>query len=77
MKKTVLVFGLISGVISAGMMLVTMPFTEHIGYDRALVAGLHQHCAVVSAGVLRDPVVSRQPRRAGRSVSPGRSASAS
>jgi peptidoglycan biosynthesis protein MviN/MurJ (putative lipid II flippase) len=39
MKKTVLVFGLISGVISAGMMLVTMPFTEHIGYDRALVVG--------------------------------------
>jgi peptidoglycan biosynthesis protein MviN/MurJ (putative lipid II flippase) len=39
MKKTVLVFGLISGVTSAGMMLVTMPFTEHIGYDRALVVG--------------------------------------
>jgi hypothetical protein len=39
MKKTVLIFGLISGAISAGMMLATMPFTEHIGYDRALVVG--------------------------------------
>jgi len=39
MKKTVLIFGLISGAISALMMLVTMPFTDHIGYDRALVVG--------------------------------------
>ena len=39
MKKTVLVFGLISGAISAGMMLMTMPFTQHIGYERALVLG--------------------------------------
>src|ERR1700722_8019297 len=39
MKKTVLIFGLISGAISALMMLVTMPFTEHISYDRALLMG--------------------------------------
>jgi hypothetical protein len=31
MKKTVLTFGLISGTISAAMMLITIPFTDKIG----------------------------------------------
>ena len=39
MKKTVLVFGLISGVISASLMLLAIPFEDRIGYDRALIVG--------------------------------------
>jgi hypothetical protein len=31
MKKTVLTIGLISGAISAAMMLITIPFTDKIG----------------------------------------------
>jgi hypothetical protein len=39
MKKTVWTFGLISGGILSVMMLLTMPFSDAIGYDRALVVG--------------------------------------
>ncbi|HEY1469298.1 MAG TPA: DUF4199 domain-containing protein [Candidatus Acidoferrum sp.] len=39
MKKTVLTFGLISGVISSVMMIVTVPFQHKIGFDRALFIG--------------------------------------
>ena len=39
MKKTVLTFGVISGVIVLLMMIVTMPFEEQIGFDRGLVIG--------------------------------------
>ena len=39
MKKTVLTFGLISGAIMMIMMLITMPFSSRIGYDKALVVG--------------------------------------
>lgn len=39
MKKTVLTFGLISGLILSGMMAVTMPFHDWIGYDTAEVIG--------------------------------------
>jgi Protein of unknown function (DUF4199) len=39
MKKTVWTFGLISGAILSAMMLVTMPFVDSIGYDRAEVVG--------------------------------------
>jgi hypothetical protein len=39
MKKTVLTFGLIAGAVLSGMMLLTMPFEEQIGYDRAEVIG--------------------------------------
>jgi hypothetical protein len=39
MKKTVLVFGLISGAISAGMMLATVPFAEKIGFDKSEIIG--------------------------------------
>jgi hypothetical protein len=31
MKKTVLAFGLISGAVSAAMMLITLPFADKIG----------------------------------------------
>ena len=39
MKKVVLTFGLLSGVVSAGMMAATIPFVEAIGFDRMLVVG--------------------------------------
>jgi hypothetical protein len=39
MKKTVLTFGLISGVISSLMMLGTLPFMHKIGYDKGLIVG--------------------------------------
>lgn len=39
MKKTILTFGLISGVISSVLMLCTVPFLHRIGNDRALILG--------------------------------------
>lgn len=39
MKKTVLTFGLLSGAVSSVMMLVTTPFWESIGFDRAEIVG--------------------------------------
>jgi hypothetical protein len=39
MKKTVLTFGLISGAISAAMMLVTTPFVDKIGWDKSEILG--------------------------------------
>lgn len=39
MKKTILKFGTISGVIISAMMLVTLPFQEQIGFDRGEVLG--------------------------------------
>ena len=38
-KKTVLTFGLISGVLSSVMMLATVPFMERIGFDRGVIVG--------------------------------------
>ena len=39
MKRTVLVFGTISGVILSVLMFATIPFAERIGYDKAQVIG--------------------------------------
>lgn len=39
MKRTVLTFGLISGVLSSLMMLGTIPFMHRIGFDHGLVVG--------------------------------------
>jgi Protein of unknown function (DUF4199) len=39
MKKTVLIFGLISGAISSLMMVATVPFAHRIGFNQALVLG--------------------------------------
>jgi hypothetical protein len=39
MKKTVLTFGLISGVVSSLMMLLTMPFMDRIGFEHGHVVG--------------------------------------
>jgi uncharacterized protein YybS (DUF2232 family) len=39
MKKTIFTFGLISGAISALMMVATVPFAERIGFDKGAVIG--------------------------------------
>jgi Protein of unknown function (DUF4199) len=39
MKKTVLTFGLISGALSAAMMLGTLPFVENIGFEKGEILG--------------------------------------
>jgi uncharacterized protein DUF4199 len=38
-KKTVLTFGLISGALSAAMMLVTIPFADRIGWEKGEILG--------------------------------------
>ena len=39
MKKTVLIFGLISGAVAAALMFVTLPFADRIGFERGLIIG--------------------------------------
>jgi Protein of unknown function (DUF4199) len=39
MKKTVLTFGLISGAMSAALMLVTIPFVDKIGWEKGEIFG--------------------------------------
>jgi hypothetical protein len=39
MKKIVLTFGLLSGVVSAALMFLNMSFIESIGFDRGVVVG--------------------------------------
>jgi Protein of unknown function (DUF4199) len=39
MKKTVLTFGLISGGVSAAMMLMTVPFADRIGWEKGEILG--------------------------------------
>ncbi len=39
MKKTVLTFGLIAGAIVSGMLLITIPFQDAIGFDRGEIIG--------------------------------------
>jgi Protein of unknown function (DUF4199) len=39
MRKTVLIFGLISGAISSVMMVATVPFAHRIGFNKALIVG--------------------------------------
>jgi uncharacterized protein DUF4199 len=39
MKKTVLTFGLISGVVSSVLMLATVPFIDRIGFDKGVIVG--------------------------------------
>src|SRR5580765_6463658 len=49
MKKTVLTFGLISGAISAVMMLVTVPFVDRIGWDKGEILG---YTSIILAALL-------------------------
>jgi Protein of unknown function (DUF4199) len=39
MKKTVLTFGLLSGVVSSILMLATVPFLDRIGFDKGVIVG--------------------------------------
>src|SRR3954469_16275606 len=39
MKKTVLVFGVLSGLVSTALMFATLPFLEKIGFDKGLIVG--------------------------------------
>jgi hypothetical protein len=39
MKKTVLIFGLISGAVSSGMMLATLPFIDKLDFDKGAIIG--------------------------------------
>jgi len=39
MKKTVLVFGLISGAVAAALMFLTLPFADRIGFERGYIVG--------------------------------------
>lgn len=39
MKKTVLTFGLISGAVSAAMILVSIPFVDKIGWEKGEILG--------------------------------------
>ena len=39
MKKTVLTFGLLSGLVLSAMMLLTIPFHDQIGFDKAMFVG--------------------------------------
>lgn len=49
MKKTIWTFGLISGAVLSGMMLLTLPFEVEIGLDNAAVVG---YATMVAAGLL-------------------------
>lgn len=39
MRRTVLTFGFIAGAILAGMMLLTLPFQDRIGFDKGAIIG--------------------------------------
>lgn len=39
MKKVVITFGLLSGAVVTGLMFLTLPFAERIGFDRAVYVG--------------------------------------
>jgi hypothetical protein len=39
MKRTVLIFGLISGAVSSGMMVATLPFVDKLDFDKGAVIG--------------------------------------
>lgn len=49
MRKTVVTFGLISGVMASLMMLLTVPFMDRIGFDRGVIIG---YTAIVLAFLL-------------------------
>jgi hypothetical protein len=49
MKKTVLTFGLISGAVSAAMMLATAPFADRIGWEKGEILG---YVTIVVAALL-------------------------
>jgi hypothetical protein len=70
MKKTVLVFGVASGLVSSVLMLLTMPLMHRIGYDRGLIVG---YTGIVAAFlVVFFGVRSYREQRAGGGLTFGR-----
>ena len=49
MKKTVLTWGVISGLVAITLMLITFPFHDRIGYDKSMILG---YTALVAAALL-------------------------
>jgi hypothetical protein len=49
MKKTVLTFGLISGAVSAGMMLATVPFLKSLDFHKSEIIG---YSSIVAAALI-------------------------
>ena len=70
MKKVVVTFGLLSGAMSAAMMLLTVPFMGRIGFDRGLIVGYT--AIVLSFLFVYFGVRSYRDNVAGGSVSFGR-----
>src|SRR5215217_5681998 len=70
MKRTVWTFGLISGVILSGMMLITIPFEDRIGYDRGEIIGYTT--MVLASLLIFFGIRSYRENVAGGSVSFGR-----
>src|SRR5262245_9870683 len=69
MKRTVLTFGLLSGVASSVMMLLTVPFQDRLGFDRGLVWG---YTAIVASFLFVFFGVQAYREQMGGSVSFGR-----
>ncbi len=63
MKKTVLIFGLISGAVSSLMMIATVPFLDRIGHDKGgYVVGYTAIVLSFLLVLLWHPLVPRQLR---------------
>ena len=70
MRKPVVVFGLLSGAVSSAMMLLTVPFMDRIGFERAEVLG---YTTIIASFLLvYFGVRSYRDRVAGGSVTFGR-----
>ena len=70
MKKTVLTFGTIAGVILSAMMLLTIPFQEQIGFERGEIIGYTS--MVLAFLLIFFGVRSYRDKVAGGSISFGR-----
>lgn len=69
MKRTVLTFGAISGVVSSLMMLATAPFIDRIGFDHGAVIG---YTAIVASFLLVFFGIRSYREQAGGSLTFGR-----
>lgn len=70
MKKTVLTFGLVSGAISAIMMLITIPFADKLGFNKGAIIGYT--LIVVSALLIFFGIRSYRENASGGRLSFGR-----
>ena len=70
MKRTILTWGLIAGVVSISMMLATMPFVDRIGFEYGMVLGYT--ALVLSALTIYPGVRSYRDQVAGGKMTFGR-----